>query len=51
MDKKQSDNATSYPTEECSKKRGRARLYVEDYSTVQNQLKKQIKLRNDVYSK
>ena len=27
MDKIQSDNAISYPTEECSKKRGRPRLY------------------------
>lgn len=51
MDKIQSDNPISYPTEECSKKRGRPRLYAKGYSRVQSQLKKQIKLRTNVYSK
>ena len=51
MDKIQSDNAISYPTEECSKKHGRPRLYAKGYNRVQSQLKKQIKLRTNVYSK
>ena len=48
---KYSSNANSCPTEECPKKRGRSRLYAEGCSKVQSQLKKQIKLRTDLYSK